>query len=621
MPEQDTTSPLEKLRERLYTPNAPTSFTVPGIETSAPPTAERWTPPPPPPPKKPRLSPVTLFLIGAGVFFALAVIVATGLIIFGGRTVSTENITIDVKGESTAGSGDTVELLITVTNENPVPLQQASLSIDFPEGTRSPEDLELALSHYGDTLGDIPAGGRVERTVRAVMFGTENQKISLPIRFEYRTQGANSAFIKEAAHDFTITTSPLSVSIGALSQISAGQPFDIAVAVRSNAPAPIARAALRAEYPPGFTVRTATPAPISGSLFDLGTMGPGEEKVIRITGTLAGEDRDTRVIRFTTGTRSSETATTLSVTYTSAEKSVLVEKPFLAPTLSLNRNTSASQVLRTGELVTGTISFVNTLEVPIEDAKVVLAFSGTGVDLGSITSANGFYRSSDSTITFSKETLPALARLAPGQTGNGAFSLRTIEVSPELRSPNVNMSISVSGRRIDERNVQTTVNSTLTRSLKVGTDLALSAEVLRTGPITNTGPVPPKADTETTYTITWTLANSVNSVGGTVVSAILPSYVRFTGVVNPKDAAVTYNETTRTVTWNAGDVPAGTTAKSVHFQIALTPSASQRGTSPILVQGASYAGTDRFTGERLEGTVQELTTEIPASGVGSGTVQ
>ena len=527
-----------------------------------------------------------------------------------------------MEADPTAGSRDTIDLLITVTNENPVALSDTTLSINFPEGTRSPDDVASALSHFSDTLGEIPAGGKIERTVSAVVFGAEGEVISLPIRFEYRTQGASVPFIKEASHDFTVTTSPLSVSIGALSQVSAGQPFDIAVAVRSNAKTPIVNAALIADdYPPGFTVRSTIPAPATGSLFDLGTMQPGEEKVVRITGTLAGEDRDTRVMRFTAGTRANVNSTNLAVKYTTAEKSIVVEKPFLAPTLTINRDTSANQTLARSEQVSGNLSFINTLDVPIEDATVVVALGGSGIENGTISSANGFYRSSDATITFSKETLPALARLGPGQTGNGSFAFTVVGgAAGELRNPTVTLNISVSGRRMSERNVPTTITSTITRTLKVQTDLGLTATLRRDGAFTNTGPVPPKADTETTYAVNWSLNNSVNSVGGAVVSAVLPSYVRYTGKAFPVDASVSYNETTRTVTWNAGDVPAGAN-KEIQFQIALTPSASQRSTTPVVVQPATYAGTDRFTGERITGTASELNATIPSSGVGSGQVQ
>ncbi|MES2994439.1 MAG: hypothetical protein V4681_00115 [Patescibacteria group bacterium] len=628
MPPGDNRSPLEKMQERLYAPKKSASFEVPTLAGNAKPQEpERWQQPLPPPPKKPGLPRSILFLIGAGTFFGIALIVAAALIIFGGRTVSTENVAIGVRGPTTIGSGDTVELLITVENENPVPLSGTTLSVDFPEGTRTADDKADTLSHYSDTLGDLPAGGKGERTVRAVLFGSEGQKVILPIRFEYRTPGSNSAFIKEETYEFTITTSPLSVSIGALSAVSAGQPFSIAVAVRSNAATPLTNAALLAEYPPGFVVTESVPAPVSGSMFDLGTVAPGEEKVVRITGRISGEDRDTRVFRFTTGTRASADATTLAVSYTTAQSSVVVEKPFLAPTLSLNRDTTGNITLSPGLPVDGVLSWVNTLATPIQDAEIRIKLSGSALDPESITTANGFYRSSDSTITFASETIPALASVGPGQTGNGSFRFATKSgaAAAALRNPTVELVISVAGRRLNERNVPMNVSSTITRTLKMETELALTSVALRTkGPFTNTGPWPPKADTETTYTVQWTLANSVNSVGGATVTATLPSYVKYTGQISPSGSNLTYNETSRTVTWNAGDVPPGTAAKTAYFQVSLLPSASQRATSPVIVNATSYSGTDRFTGNKVMGATSALTTHIdndPAWNPGAGQVQ
>lgn len=565
--------------------------------------------------------------MGAGAFFVIAAIVAAGLIIFGGRTVSTDNIDITIEGGSaTVGSGDTVTLLISVKNGNPVSITDTMLDIDFPEGTRSADNIAEPIAPYNDTLGEIAPGQSAERTVRAVFFGSENEKVTIPIRFEYRTAGASSAFIKEETYELTIMTSPLSVSVGALSQVSAGQPFTVAVAVRSNAAAPLSNVALLITYPPGFSPISTNPTPLEGSLFDLGTLGPGEEKVISVRGTIIGEDRETRFFTFTVGTRASAEATTLANPYTTVQAPLTLERTFLAPTLSLNRDTSDALVLTTGETVSGVLSWINTLAVPIQDAQIAVKIEGA-VEPGSIRTGNGFYRSADSTILFTKETIAALAQVGPGQTGNGAFTLAVKggAAAASLRSPTVTFIVSVGGRRLNESNVPTAVNATITRTLKVETDLELTARALRTtGPFKNTGPWPPAADQETTYTIEWSLANSVNSVGGTRVTGVLPSYVRFTGAMSPADGSVTYNETSHTVTWNVGDVPAGTSAKKMSFQVALTPSAAQRATSPALITGQEAAGTDRFTNRRVSSVAVDLSTDLrddPAWNPSIGQVQ
>ncbi|HEX2792162.1 MAG TPA: hypothetical protein VHO23_00350 [Candidatus Paceibacterota bacterium] len=616
-PESGNKTPLERLRDRLYAPKTDAARGTPSLPSASVAAAAGWTQPKPhapKAPKKPGLPPAILFVAIAGGFFLVAVAVAAALIIFGGRTVSTDHIEILVdRGTPTVGSGDRIPLLITIRNTNPVAVSSTRLMVDFPTGTRSADDIATPLEHYEDTVGDIPPGGVAERTVQAVLFGAENERITIPIRFEYRTEGSNSPFVKEASYDVTISTSPLSVSVASLAQVSAGQPFTVTATVRSNAQTPLQNAAVLIEYPPGFVPTATDPMPLAGTLFDLGTMDPGEEQSVRVTGTLAGENRDTRVFRFTGGTRASAESTSLAVSYTTTQAPLTLEKPFIATTLALNRDTTGDTVLTGGETVEGTLNFLNTLAVPVYDASIIVKLSGSALDPASVRTTNGFYRSSDRAVVFSKETESRLATLAPGAAGIGTFTFATLAGAngTSLRNPVVTIEIAISGRRVNERDVAETVSSTITRTLKVRTDLALSATARRTtGPFANTGPWPPRADEETTYTVDWSLSNTVNSVAGAIVTATLPSYVRYTGAVSPEGANVSYNASTRTVTWLAGDVPAGTEAKAVSFQVALTPSTSQRGTMPVLVTGQTVTGTDRFTGAKLEGDRRELTTQI-----------
>jgi len=81
--------------------------------------------------------------------------------------------------------------------------------------------------------------------------------------------------------------------------------------------------------------------------------------------------------------------------------------------------------------------------------------------------------------------------------------------------------------------------------------------------------------------------------------------------VHPDDGSITYNAATREVSWAVGDMPAGTTGKQGAFQVSLLPSASQRGTSPILVFPQTITGTDRFLQKQVTGSAPDLTTKTP----------
>ena len=603
----DDLSTLERLRQKLYTPGTEDSFPDLSLaHADAPPAEAGWQTTPPSLPKKPGISRAALFLAIAAGFFTLAVLGAAYFLIFGGRSVSTDRVLVSIDAPTAIASGDTVSLLISIKNNNPVPATATMLSVDFPETARSPETPDAPYSHYEDTVGDIAPGATGERTVRVTLFGGENEHITLPVRFEYRVEGSNATYVKEATYEVAITSSPITVRAEAISEASSGQPLTLAVRVRSNAETALENVAVQVQYPFGFTPRRG-----DSPIIEVGTLAPGEEKTVTVTGTLSGEDADEKVFRFTSGTRKTPDASMLAISYTTTEVAVKLAKPFLSTTLSVNRDTSATPVIEAGTQVQGLLTWVNTITSPILDGEVSVKLSGNALDPNSVSAYGGFYRSADTTIVYSRETDSGLARLAPGATGNGSFtfSSKGPAALAGLKNPTITATISVSGRRFDASNVPQAIQATVTRTIKVATSLTFSGRSLySSGPFKNTGPWPPVANSETTYTLQLTLSNSVNSVADASVSGTLPSYVRFTGATSPSDGSIVYDPNSRSVTWKAGDVPAGAT-KTASFQVALLPSVTQHGTSPILMNQQQVTGIDRFTQKPISFMGAEITTQ------------
>lgn len=619
MPPQqnDDLSTLERLRQRLYAPQAPESHQAPGIGGAATVQGtEGWGMGPPPAPKKPRLSFAAIFLGIAGIFFLLALSVAAYFLMFGGRAVSTERIAVTIDADTDIASGDEIAFIVSVENKNPVTITATSLKIDFPDTARL-ADRPDGPPFYEDTLGDIPAGETGTRSVRVTLFGSENERITIPVRFEYRVEGSNATFVKETSYDVLVTSSPVSIRAEAVSEISVGQPVTFAVTVRSGAPEPIENVAVLAQYPFGFTLRKGDSA-----LIPVGTLQPGEEKTVTLTGTLAGEDTEERVFRFTVGTRNGD-SNALAIPYSTAITPVVIAKPFLNATLSVNRDTGTAPVIEAGASVQGVVSWINTLGAPILDGQVEVKLEGIALEPSSVSAYGGYYRSSDATLIFSRETTSELARLDPGETGNGSFTFRTksFEEIASLRNPTVVATVSVAGRRVGESNVPERIEGAITRTMKVGTDLTLDARSSYSA-----GPRPPAANQETRYVISLTLSNTVNTVADASVSGVLPSYVRFVRAISPADGSLSYSETSRTVTWRAGEVAAGagygSPARTASFEVVLLPSIAQRGTSPVLMTAPSVTGVDRFTQKQLANTHASVTTQPQdAAASATGVVQ
>lgn len=549
----------------------------------------------------------SIFLLVAFIFFLISAGVAGYIFFAGGNSVSVDKIIVNVVGPTTISGGDVIPLSLTITNRNTVAIDNAIIEIDFPNGTRDAADVLKTYPRYIENLGTLAPGATVTRSVKAVVFGGAGQVIALPISLYYKTVGSNATFVKGSSFTLTVSTTPLSVSINALTETVSGQPFTFTLLVSSNATIPLENVVLTGTFPFGFMV-TSSSRPLVNSSFLLGTLAPGAHTTVKLTGTLTGQDNEQRVFHFTVGTAKTAHDQTLAVTYMTQDASVIIAAPFINTILALNGDTSANVVVAPGSSQNVSLSYTNTLPTSITDATIVMALSGASVDYNSIQTTTGFYNSVNHTIIFSKDTDPSLALLAPGASGIGRFSFKTLPTNALLSAPTITFTTSVSGTRVGQANVPGQVSSSATKTAKVMTAVALSAASLHTsGSIKNSGPIPPRIDQVTTYTIVWDVQNKGSAVAGGIVSAALPSYVSYTGLTSGA-GSFSYNEASHTVSWNTGDLAQGARTQGV-FQVSLTPSFSQKGSAPPLTRVATFSGYDRFAGVQISATADGATTE------------
>ena len=548
-----------------------------------------------------------MFFAAAFFFFLLSLGGVSYFFFYGGNSVSVEQISIDIQGPTTVAGGDTVPLSLAITNKNPTALENAMLEITFPSGTRNATDVLNAYPRYIENLGTLQSGATVMRSVKAVMFGGAGQNLSLPVSLTYTTSGSNAVFVKKSSYALTISSTPLSVSVDSVAETVSGKPLTFSISVRSNATVPLSDVVLVGAFPFGFSVDSSS-IPMSNSSFALGTMQPGALKTVKVTGTLAGQDKEKRVFRFTVGTAKSAQDLTLAVPYMTQDANVAITTPFIDTNIAVNGDSGETPVVSPGSRQEITVSYKNTLPTNVTNATVTVTVSGPAVDYTSITSQDGFYRSSDRSIVFSQDTDPDLATLAPDAVGSGSFSFSTLPVEGLGQAPTITFSISVAGSREGQENVPEQVSSTITKTAKVSTVAALTAYALHnSGAISNSGPIPPRSNQATTYSVVWNVQNKGSAIAGSSVSTKLPNYVTYSGTT-AGSGSFTYDQKTHTVTWSAGDLMQGATAQGM-FKVSITPSTSQKGSSPALTGSMSFSGYDRFAGVSVSASADPVTTE------------
>ncbi|MBI5817330.1 MAG: hypothetical protein HZB09_02795 [Candidatus Yonathbacteria bacterium] len=561
-------------------------------------------------------------------FFLIAVGIA-GLYFFkGSNLLSANNVDISVEGPVSLAGGDTLNVGIIITNNNDAAIEFADLLIEYPEGSYASTDSQEALPRIKKSLGKINAHETVHETANAVLFGESNTEKNIGITLEFRLEGSNATLEKKKQYTIGITSSPVDVAIDMLKEANSGQEVEVDVHLKSNSNTPLKGLVFSIDYPFGFRFKSADLEPqYDNKMWVLGDLAPSAERVVKIKGVLEGQDEEEKIFRVYAGTQNERNAHTLGITYNSLSKSIFIKKPFLALNMVVDNDTANEHISSSGKIVRADVLWENNLPTKIIDGQIQVKFHGDILNRYSIAVSNGgFYRSLDDTIVWdSKSGNEALAVIEPGEKGSASFSfsfqpLVSKDGRTAFANPEVTIEITARGRRVSDTNVPEEINTVATKKIKVesGFNLA-SRSVYYAGPLKNTGPLPPKVNQETTYTVIWTITNSSNDVSSATVRTTLPTYVKWLGIVSPNSENVTYNEIGGEVVWNAGAIPAGTginrVAKEVAFQVSFLPSLSQINQSPLLTSEISIAGNDNFTGTTLRDTKRALSIKLSTDSV------
>lgn len=573
--------------------------------------------------KKKGFSVITWIVLGALAFFVIASGVAAFLFLGGSNTLSTRNVEIEMAGPTSIDGGETVSLDISITNRNDRPIELADLIVEYPEGTRSAENIQVDLPRERISLGTIEPGERVTETVRAVIFGEADSTKAIDVSVEYRLEDSNAIFVSEGTYELGVTTAPLALSVEGLDEVVAGQETTFDITVTSHAESITEDVILQAQYPFGFSFSDSSPSPDSSeNTWRLGDIEPGGERSITINGTLEGQEQEERTFRFSAGVSGENAPNELAIPFITGDHTLTVNRPFISLGFVFNGTRTNTYVANADEDVRVEVFWQNNTPDELFNTRIRLSLEGTALDPRSIFVADGFYNSNDNVITWSPDTISGLESVSPGQRGRFTFTFIPRDTTPagtSIQEPRIDISADVESRRPGTENrVPETLTSSFERTVQVasGVDM-LARTVYGLGPFTNAGPIPPRVGEQTTYTILWTANAGANAAADVVLSGSLPNYVEYTGTVDPTSANITYDENSRTVEWNVGDMESGARREAA-FQVSITPALSQVGDDPELVNDQHVQGFDRFVGEQVETSISPQTTEMPTDGTVSG---
>lgn len=550
-----------------------------------------------------KMSVFTKIFLTAFVFFVASLGFAFYKFFGNNNETYSSTVEVSVIGPVSIGGGEVLSFDVIIQNKNPFPLQTVDMVIEYPEGTKT-KDLQNDMPRFREGLGDIQPNSVVKKTYTAVLFGEENQQKDIEARIEYRVPNSNAIFESKKNFAIALQSAPVRLVIDTVKEITSGQALNFDIRVESNSNTELENVLVTAEYPFGFNFSEATLNPTTGNnVWFFERLAPQESKQFNVRGSLIGQNNEERVFRWNVGLGKPENKNEFAVKFTTIPNSVTLMRPFLALDLAIDGDFAVDLIRDGSTVVIGRLTYTNNTGSVITEPRIILKLNGEVLDDPSVEVDGGFFNSSDNTITWDRVTKPdTFSQIDIGQTETLAFSFKSRELATRqavYKNPEIVISAEIVGKRVGEDNVPENIDVDIAKRVKFKSDVRLSALTSRkVGPFEQSGPIPPKVENDTTYELTLDLTNSSNLLERGKVTAVLPPYVRWNNLIYPENEKVTFSPSSRTVTWDLGDVREHIgfidPARSVKFLVTLNPSANQVGQMPALLSDLKFQGYDSF---------------------------
>ncbi len=550
------------------------------------------------------------FFVFALLFFLLGLAVALFAYYRGAITLSSKNVELTILGNSFVAGGEELPIQIEIANKNSADLTNAELVINYPKGATDETGSDVVRIER--ELGTIASGKTKSEEFIAVLYGEQGISRTITATLTYELEGSSASFRKENSFSVMISSSPVGLTVDVPTAVVSGQPFTLTLRNSFTGDKLLPNVVARVEYPNGFIFGSATPSPTANNnSWALGDMQKGDEQTITITGKIVGEINDEKAFRIYVGTPETETSSKIAVAYNSALATLRLTSPFMNGTIVVDGRTDDIIALPIGSEVRGSVKWTNTSGYTITDPTITLALAGDSIDTDSISSSNSYYDPLERMLIWTPDSQRTLASIAPDATGEFPFAFKTKAVSG---SRDITLGLSLKGVIAALGNTEQSIATIDQKVVRFASSIQFAAQSLYSiGPIKNVGPYPPKADAETSYTITWTMLPSDNPLRAITAAAVLPTGINWTGVIVPSTEQISYNPDTRTVTWNVGSLPKATSiprSKTVSFQVKAKPTKTQVGTPLDLLGETSITATDTITDTTLTSTRPALTTRF-----------
>ena len=525
----------------------------------------------------------TIFLLTALGLFGILLII---YFFFFKNTFSTQNILLQISAPEEIVSGKKITWLITIKNNSEVSLENLNLDFEYPSGVFG-KDNSIEKRESKKIEGTLLPHQEISEDFSGTIFGIKEEVKEAKAFLTYTPAGLSTEFENQASFSTRISDTSVVFLMDIPKKVNPQEKLSISLKWQSVFPFPLENIQVRLTLPEGFK---RTSLKTQGEevqdqkiIFNIGVLNENEGGQVNLSGKIEGEVGDQKLFRADFGVFDERLYEFVALA--SAERSVKI----ISSTLDVFRkiNGDYDYIASPGETLNYIIEFKNTGEDIYRNLTLEIELKGSVLDFSSIKVTGGKVIGGE--IVFSPKDFPDLLFLGPYGEGEVGFRVDVKEYTSSFHPQNAQILENVTFGVI-EKSFQTKISSQTSFSQEVYYRKEKFPTLIK-DVFENSGPFPLQSGQETTLVVVFNIRNLGNQLKGVKISTKLPENAEFLDKVYPSAANFSFNETTKELVLNVGNLSGYLPSKLFAFQIKISPQ-----TLPTAIFGKTkITGKDAWT--------------------------
>lgn len=580
--------------------------------------------------------------------FLVFIFFIVGWVVFNRPEVKKENtetksIILSVIAPEEASSGEKITYKIGYENQDKVKMTKLQLLLSYPEGFIYESSSVQPENSYKNifSLPDINPFQKGEVEIIGRLVGTEGVKKPILVSLSYEPENFSSEFQELVTAETKIAEAAIIIDITGAQQLISDKEQTYKVEVGNDTEEKIENLRLVVAYPEDFSVENLKPESendvevvglnfgIIYNVWNISALNSKEKKEFTIKGKFSSEAKDDQMFLARVEIGGEGGSYNLIAEDSLDVKAVQKEVDL---NLILNGASQAGSV-SLGDNLGYSIIYENKGENDLKNISVKAVIRGVQgekeiflVDWPTLRDENnGTVKGNE--ILWTSEEILKLSSFSSKEEGTIDFFVdlkEAAQILKEIDSAEGDLEleswVEMSVGKVEETEVNMVIKSNVIRS-QINTNVVLDSQARYFNDdniAVGSGPLPPKVGEDTKYRIFWTVENSLHEIQNIEVIASLPNNVSWSGKINADRGDVSFDESSREITWKMSSLPQTIKKASLDFEIGIKPSEEDLNKILILLGQTSLTGIDAATKTDIYVTHPPLSTDLTDDPITSG---